>query len=136
MQISGRYLIVTGRNSAKYIDKAWSVERAKDVTTVRFSCVSFNTLAPVFNRIKVRFPNAEHLVFSECDFNHIGQLNSLADVQGITSIEIQPERNAIITKKWRSYAIFRLHHWGLQVINNIQVREVARGHGSETISLG
>lgn len=121
VQISGRYLIVTGKNSAKHIDKSWNVERAKDVTTIRFSCVSFNSLVPVFNRVKVRFPNAENLVFSECDFNYIGQLNSLADVQGVTSVEIQPKRNDIVTKNWRSYAIFRLHHWGLQIINNVQV---------------
>ncbi|XP_065216977.1 leucine-rich repeat-containing protein 49 [Planococcus citri] len=123
VQISGRYLMVTGKNSAKYIDKAWSVEKANDVTTIKFSCVLFNSLTPVFNRIKFRFPNVEHLVFCECEFNFIGQLNALADVQGLTSIEILPERNAIFTKNWRSYAIYRLHHWGLQCINNIPVTD-------------
>lgn len=116
--------MVTGKNSAKHIDKAWNADKVNDVTTIKFSCVAFNSLVPVFNRIKYRFPNVEHLVFSECDLNYLGQLNALADVQGLTSIEILPERNLIVTKDWRLYAIYRLHHWGLQCINNVQVSNI------------
>lgn len=115
--------MVTGRNSAKYIDKAWSTEKAKDVTTIRFTCVLFASLVPIFHRIKFRFPNIEHLIFNECEFNYIGQLNALAAVQGFKSLEIQAERNAIVKKnEWRNYAIFRLRHWGVQKINNVPVR--------------
>ena len=112
---------MTGRNSAKYIDKAWSTDKTKDVTTVRFTCVSFNSLVPVFHRLKVRFPNVEHLVFNECEFNYVGQLNALAAVQGFKALEVLPERNAIVKKNWRTYAVFRLRHWGLQKINHVPV---------------
>lgn len=125
VQISGRFLIVTGKNSAKHIDKAWSQERASDVTTIKFSCVLFNSLVPVFSRIKLRFPNVENLIFNECELNNLGQLNALADIQGLTSLEILPDRNAIVKKNWRCYAIYRLHHWGLQTINNEPVEYTA-----------
>lgn len=134
VHISGRFLFVTGRNSAKYIDKAWSAEKAADVTTVRFTCVSFGSLVSVFHRIKFRFPNVEHLVFNECEFNYIGQLNALAAVQGFKTLEILPEQNAILKKNWRSYAIFRLRHWGLQKINNVSVSRKIRSPVPTTTS--
>ena len=46
------------------------------------------------------------------------QLNALALVQGITSLNINPDGNPISIKgfeRWRAYAIYRLEHWGLQV---------------------
>lgn len=121
VQISGRYLTVAGKNSARYVDKVWSTEKANDVTTVKFTRVPFNSLCSIFGRLKCRFPHVENLAFDECEFNLIGQLNALADVQGFTSIYISSEKNAIAGKEWRSYAIFRLHHWGLQTINDIAV---------------
>lgn len=68
-----------------------------------------------------RFANAEHFSFRETNIHCLGQLNALADIQGLTSLTINDDGNPIISKDWRSYAIYRLSHWGLRVINEEEV---------------
>ncbi|MFV0119389.1 hypothetical protein, partial [Staphylococcus aureus] len=77
------------------------------VTTVRFNYVNFSGISTVLGRLKQRFPNAENFIFRETNINCLGQLNALADVQGLTSLQIDPEGNPITQKEWRNYAIYR-----------------------------
>ncbi|XP_076226127.1 uncharacterized protein LOC116431698 isoform X3 [Nomia melanderi] len=56
----------------------------------------------------------------ETNISYLGQLNALAEVQGLTSIHIEIG-NPIISKDWKMYAIFRLAHWGLKVINGKEI---------------
>lgn len=51
----------------------------------------------------------------------MGQLNALAEVQGLTSIQIEAEGNPIISKDWKIYSVFRLAHWGLRIVNGKEV---------------
>lgn len=53
----------------------------------------------------------------------MGQLNALAEVQGLTSVTIDKEGNAITSKNWETYAIYRLSHWGLKFINGKEITE-------------
>ncbi|XP_067648087.1 serine-rich adhesin for platelets [Eurosta solidaginis] len=125
IEICGRYLNVYGQGALRYIDKQWNTAKAHDVHTLNFSYINFNNIAAtVLAHIKTRFPNAENFVFRETNIEYIGQLNALAELQGIGTLTIDTEGNAITTKDlWREYAIFRLSHWGLKLINGVAVTE-------------
>jgi len=48
-------------------------------------------------------------------------MNALSEVQGLVSLTVDPEGNPITLKEWRSYVIYRLAHWGLKLINGVEV---------------
>lgn len=123
IEICGRYLNVYGAGAVKFIDRQWNNAKAADVHTLKFSYVHFNSIAPVLGRCKQRFPNAENFVFSETSLTALGQLNALADVQGIQSLVVERTGNAMCEKNWRPYAIYRLSHWGVRQINGEDVRD-------------
>lgn len=123
IEICGRYLNIYGVGALKFVDKQWNVQKAGDVHTVKFSYINFNSISGILGKIKSRFPNAENFCFRETNMTCLGQLNSLAELQGLQSIVIEPEGNLICTKRWRSYAIFRLSHWGLKQINVQDITE-------------
>ena len=123
MEICGRYLNVYGVGAVKFVDKQWNIQKANDVHTVKFSYINFNSISPILGRVKVRFPNAENYVFRETNMTCLGQLNALADTQGLKSITIDVEGNPLAHKNWRLYAIYRLGHWGLKQINGIDITE-------------
>lgn len=123
IEICGRYLNVYGLGALRFIDKQWNAQKANDVHTLNFSYVNFNNIAGILGRIKMRFPNAESFVFRETNINALGQLNALAELQGITTLTIDTEGNPICEKNWRPYAIYRLSHWGLKTINGIEITD-------------
>ncbi|XP_058116710.1 uncharacterized protein LOC131288410 [Anopheles ziemanni] len=121
IEICGRYLNVYGLGALRFIDKQWNMQKACDVHTVKFSYINFNSITAILCRIKVRFVNAENFIFRETNITCLGQINALAESQGIASLTIDPEGNPLATKPWRSYAIYRLSHWGLKQVNAIEV---------------
>ncbi|XP_018338751.1 PREDICTED: leucine-rich repeat-containing protein 49 [Trachymyrmex septentrionalis] len=120
IEIVGRCLNIYGQGALRFIDKTWDVSKAQDVNVVKFNYVQFNDVAKILSKLKNRFPHAEHFVFKETNINLLGQLNALAEVQGLTSLEIDAG-NPIVSKDWKMYAIFRLAHWGLAVINGKEI---------------
>ncbi|KYN22369.1 Leucine-rich repeat-containing protein 49 [Trachymyrmex cornetzi] len=120
IEIVGRCLNIYGQGALRFIDKTWDVSKAQDVNVVKFNYVQFNDVAKILSKLKNRFPHAEHFIFKETNINLLGQLNALAEVQGLTSIEIDAG-NPIVSKNWKMYAIFRLAHWGLAVINGKEI---------------
>lgn len=134
IEICGRYLNVYGAGAIKFIDRQWNTQKANDVHTFKFSYVNFNSIATILNKIKLRFPNAENFVFRETNINSLGQLNALAEVQGISSLIIDPEGNMVCKKNWRMYAIYRLSHWGVKSINGIDVTEAEMEVAQKTYS--
>jgi leucine-rich repeat-containing protein 49 len=123
IEICGRYLNVYGQCALRFIDRPWNSSKANDVNTVKFNYVNFNGITGILNKLKMRFPNVDHFSFKETNIHCLGQINALAEVQGLISLYIDPEGNPIMHKKWRSYAIYRLSHWGLSVINEAEVTE-------------
>uniref|UniRef100_A0A182J261 Dynein axonemal assembly factor 1 homolog n=1 Tax=Anopheles atroparvus TaxID=41427 RepID=A0A182J261_ANOAO len=121
IEICGRYLNVYGLGALRFIDKQWNMQKACDVHTVKFSYINFNSITAILCRIKVRFVNAENFIFRETNITCLGQINALAESQGIASLTIDPEGNPLAAKPWRSYAIYRLSHWGLKQVNAIEV---------------
>lgn len=93
------------------------------MNTVKFNYANFNGMTGLWGRLKQRFPNAENFIFKETNIQYLGQLNALAEIQGLQSLFIESEGNPIVEKKWRSYAIFRLSHWGLRSINGEEITE-------------
>ncbi|KAH8379655.1 hypothetical protein KR009_006432 [Drosophila setifemur] len=124
IEICGRYLNIYGQGALRFIDKQWNPAKANDVHTLNFSYINFNSIVCVLGRIKLRFPHAEHFVFRETNISCLGQLNGLAELQGLSSLLIDIEGNGITTKEsWRAYAIYRLSHWGLKQLNGQEVTE-------------
>lgn len=123
IEICGRCLNVYGQGALRFIDRPWNPTKAGDVTTVKFNYVNFSGISTVLGRLKQRFPNVENFIFRETNINCLGQLNALADVQGLTSLQIDTEGNPITLKEWRNYAIYRLSHWGLKIINGKEVTD-------------
>lgn len=135
IEICGRYLNVYGAGAIKFIDRQWNVQKASDVHTFKFSYVHFNSIATILSKIKVRFPNAENFVFRETNINCLGQLNALAEVQGIHSLVIDPEGNLVCRKTdWRMYAIYRLSHWGVKIVNGEDVTEAEKTQAQQMYS--
>ncbi|XP_043792684.1 leucine-rich repeat-containing protein 49 [Apis laboriosa] len=120
IEIVGRCLNIYGQGALRFIDRLWDSSKAEDVNIVKFNYVQFNDVAKMLYKIKNRFPNLEHFMFKETNISYLGQLNALAEVQGLTSIHIETG-NPIISKNWKVYAIFRLAHWGLKVINGREI---------------
>ncbi|OXU30110.1 hypothetical protein TSAR_003786 [Trichomalopsis sarcophagae] len=123
VEIVGRCLNIYGQGALRFIDKQWDLTKANEINFVKFNYVHFNGIAAILNKLKHRFPNAEHFFFKETNISHLGQLNALAEAQGLNSIQIEAEGNPIISKNWKVYAIFRLAHWGLQIVNGTQITE-------------
>ncbi|XP_051861332.1 uncharacterized protein LOC117572003 [Drosophila albomicans] len=124
IEICGRYLNIYGQGALRFIDKQWNPAKANDVHTLNFSYINFNSIVCMLGRIKVRFPHAEHFVFRETNISTLGQLNALAELQGLSSLLIDAEGNAITGKPaWRAYAIYRLSHWGLKQLNGQEISE-------------
>lgn len=118
IEICGRYLNIYGQGALRFIDKPWNANKTHDVVTVKFNYVNFNGITGILTKLKHRFPNIENLIFKETNITCLGQINALAEIQGLTSLYIDPEGNAICEKNWQTYAIFRLAHWGLKTIND------------------
>ncbi|KAG5881300.1 hypothetical protein JTB14_016171 [Gonioctena quinquepunctata] len=123
IEICGRHLNVYGQGALRFIDKPWNASKAHDVNTVKFNYVNFNSVTGVLGKLKHRFPNVENFAFKETNITCLGQLNALAEIQGLASLHIDPEGNPICEKDWQSYAVYRLAHWGLKTINNKEVTE-------------
>ncbi|XP_039307177.1 leucine-rich repeat-containing protein 49 isoform X2 [Solenopsis invicta] len=120
IEIVGRCLNIYGQGALRFIDRTWDLSKAQDVNVVKFNYVQFNDVAKILSKLKNRFPHAEHFVFKETNINLLGQLNALAEIQGLTSIQIDAG-NPIVSKDWKMYAIFRLAHWGLAIINGKEI---------------
>lgn len=114
---------IYGQGALRFIDKTWDVSKAQDVNVVKFNYVQFNDVAKILSKLKNRFPHAEHFTFKETNISLLGQLNALAEVQGLTSIHIDTG-NPVVSKDWKMYAIFRLAHWGLAMINGKEVQYI------------
>ncbi|XP_029169643.1 leucine-rich repeat-containing protein 49-like [Nylanderia fulva] len=120
IEIVGRCLNIYGQGALRFIDKTWDVSKAQDVNVVKFNYVQFNDVAKILSKLKNKFPYVEHFTFKETNISLLGQLNALAEVQGLTSIQIDTG-NPVVSKDWKMYAIFRLAHWGLAMINGKEI---------------
>ena len=63
-------------------------------------------------------------MFTNCKLNSLRQLNALAVVRRLDNLIIVKDGNPItLFNLWRFYALFRLAHFGLKKINDIEVSQ-------------
>ena len=65
----------------------------------------------------------QHMIFLETNISRLPQLAALAQVRRLDQLTIHPEGNPVVSLAlWRSFVIYRLHHFNLQRINGQEVR--------------
>ena len=98
IELDADILSVYGPQSLRFLDRPWNRQRALKAITVQFNFVSFDDLVPYLPRFRQTFPNVENFEFIETDIRSLNQLNALALVQGITSLNVNPDGNPISVK--------------------------------------
>lgn len=129
IELDGDLVNVFGAQALKFLDRPWNKQRSLKATSIQFNFVSFDDLVPYLSRLKQNFPNLANFEFLETDIRTMSQLNALALLQGLSSLIIGKEGNPITNKTptatldWRLYAIYRLEHWGLSSVNNMDITD-------------
>ncbi|XP_045606345.1 leucine-rich repeat-containing protein 49 [Procambarus clarkii] len=126
-ELEGERLSLYGQGALRCTDISWDKSVAAAATTARFQYMNFEDIVDIFPKLRVKFPRLENFMFVETHLAKCSQLNALAELHQVTSLEVGREGNPLTqTPYWRLYAIFRLSHWGLRVINGLEVSEEER----------
>ncbi|XP_039980022.1 leucine-rich repeat-containing protein 49 isoform X2 [Xiphias gladius] len=121
-ELDGDTLRLFGLGALEALERGWGVQTAGAVTVITFRYISFDAIVPTLPRIRVKFPNLSHLIFMETNISRLPQLAALAQVRRLDQLTIHPEGNPVVSLAlWRSFAIYRLHHFNLQRINGQEV---------------
>ncbi|CAJ1048757.1 leucine-rich repeat-containing protein 49 isoform X1 [Xyrichtys novacula] len=121
-ELDGDTLRLFGLGALEALERGWGVQTAGAVTVITFRYINFDAIVPTLPRIRVKFPNLSHLIFLETNINRLPQLAALAQVRRLDQLTIHPEGNPVVSLAlWRSFTIYRLHHFNLQRINGQEV---------------
>ncbi|XP_034041571.1 leucine-rich repeat-containing protein 49 isoform X2 [Thalassophryne amazonica] len=121
-ELDGDTLRLFGLGALEALERGWGVQTAGAVTVIAFRYISFDAIVPTLPRIRVKFPNLSHLIFLETNISRLPQLAALAQVRRLDQLTIHPEGNPVVSLTlWRSFIIYRLHHFNLQKINGQEV---------------
>uniref|UniRef100_A0A8C2INR0 Leucine-rich repeat-containing protein 49 n=1 Tax=Cyprinus carpio TaxID=7962 RepID=A0A8C2INR0_CYPCA len=121
-ELDGETLRLFGPGALETLDRCWGVQTAASVTAIAFRYMHFDSIIPMFLRIRLKFPNLTHLMFMETSITHLPQLAALAQVRRLEQISVDPEGNPVVRLTlWRSFLIYRLQHLNLQKINGTEV---------------
>ncbi|MGH0136298.1 UNVERIFIED_CONTAM: hypothetical protein FKN15_020691 [Acipenser sinensis] len=121
-ELDGETLRLFGLGSLEALERGWGVQTAGAVTAIAFRYIDYDAIVPTLPRIRVKFPNVTHLIFSETNVHRLPQLAALAQVRRLDQLTVHPEGNPVVSLAlWRSFAIFRLSHFNLQRINGEEV---------------
>ncbi|XP_074522572.1 leucine-rich repeat-containing protein 49 isoform X2 [Halichoeres trimaculatus] len=121
-ELDGDTLRLFGLGALEALERGWGVQTAGAVTVITFRYINFDAIVPTLPRIRVKFPNLSHLIFLETNISRLPQLAALAQVRRLDQLTIHPEGNPVVSLAlWRSFTIYRLHHFNLQRINGQEV---------------
>ncbi|XP_039531795.1 leucine-rich repeat-containing protein 49-like [Pimephales promelas] len=121
-ELEGDTLRLFGPGALETLERCWGVQTASSVTTVSFRYIHFDSIIPTFLRIRLKFPNLTHLMFTETSISHLPQLAALAQIRRLDQITVRPEGNPVVRLTlWKSFLIYRLQHLNLQKINGTEV---------------
>ncbi|XP_058606557.1 leucine-rich repeat-containing protein 49 isoform X3 [Onychostoma macrolepis] len=121
-ELDSETLRLFGPGALETLERCWSVQTAASVTAVAFRYIHFDSIIPMFLRIRLKFPNLTHLMFMETSITHLPQLAALAQVRRLEQISVHSEGNPVVRLTlWRSFLIYRLQHLNLQKINGTEV---------------
>ncbi|RUS69701.1 hypothetical protein EGW08_022537 [Elysia chlorotica] len=121
-QIEGDTLYLYGPQSLDAFDRNWGVQVAGAVSTIVFKFIDFDAIVRQLAKIRVRFPATQTLVFCSTNICSLQQINALSQVRRLDNLTIDLDGNPV-TKftLWRLYTVFRLAHFALKKINDIEV---------------
>ncbi|XP_042883592.1 leucine-rich repeat-containing protein 49-like [Penaeus japonicus] len=126
-ELEGDCLSLYGQGALRCTDIAWEKALATAATTARFQYMNFDDIVDIFPKLRVKFARLENFVFVETHLAKCSQLNALAELHQVTSLDVGCEGNPLTQiSYWRLYAVFRLSHWGLRVINGVEITEEER----------
>ncbi|XP_019204869.1 leucine-rich repeat-containing protein 49 [Oreochromis niloticus] len=121
-ELDGDTLRLFGPGALKALERRWSVQTAGAVTVITFRYIIFDAIVPTLPRIRVKFPNLSHMIFLETNISRLPQLAALAQLRRLDQLTIHPDGNPVVSLTlWRSFVIYRLHHFNLQRINGQEV---------------
>ncbi|XP_036951165.1 leucine-rich repeat-containing protein 49 [Acanthopagrus latus] len=121
-ELDGDTLRLFGLGALEALERGWGVQTAGAVTVITFRYINFDAIVPTLPRIRVKFPNLSHMIFLETNISRLPQLAALAQVRRLDQLTIHPEGNPVVSLAlWRSFVIYRLHHFNLQRINGQEV---------------
>ncbi|XP_061172062.1 leucine-rich repeat-containing protein 49-like [Saccostrea echinata] len=120
--LEGDSLTMYGPQSLEALDKNWGVQAAGTVTHVVFKFIDFVEIAKHLHKIRTRFPGVQSITFSSTNIRSLDQINALSSVRRLDNLNINLDGNPI-TKftLWRMYVIFRLAHFALKKINDVEI---------------
>ncbi|XP_054625761.1 leucine-rich repeat-containing protein 49 isoform X2 [Dunckerocampus dactyliophorus] len=121
-ELDGDTLRLFGLGALEALERGWGAQTAGAVTVITFRYIHFDAIVPTLPRIRVKFPNLSHLIFLETNISRLPQLAALAQVRRLDQLTIHPEGNPVVgLALWRSFVIYRLHHFNMQKINGQEV---------------
>ncbi|XP_068612844.1 leucine-rich repeat-containing protein 49-like [Brachionichthys hirsutus] len=121
-ELDGDTLRLFGLGALEALERGWGVQTAAAVCVIAFRYINYDAIVPTLPRIRVKFPNLSHLIFLESNISRLPQLAALAQVRRLDQLTIHPEGNPVVSLAlWRSFVIYRLHHFNLQRINGQEV---------------
>uniref|UniRef100_K1PQ40 Leucine-rich repeat-containing protein 49 n=1 Tax=Magallana gigas TaxID=29159 RepID=K1PQ40_MAGGI len=120
--LEGDSLTMYGPQSLEALDRNWGVQAAGAVTHVLFKFIDFDEIAKHLHKIRTRFPGVQTITFSSTNIRSLVQINALSGVRRLDNLNIDLDGNPI-TKftLWRMYIIFRLAHFALKKINDVEI---------------
>nr|XP_057944639.1 leucine-rich repeat-containing protein 49 isoform X2 [Doryrhamphus excisus] len=121
-ELDGDTLRLFGPGALEALERGWGAQTAGAVTVITFRYIHFDAIVPTLPRVRVKFPNLAHLIFLESNISRLPQLAALAQVRRLDQLTIHPEGNPVVgLALWRSFVIYRLHHFNMQKINGQEV---------------
>ncbi|XP_034730910.1 leucine-rich repeat-containing protein 49 isoform X2 [Etheostoma cragini] len=121
-ELDGDTLRLFGTGALEALERGWGVQTAGAVTVITFRYINFDAIVPTLPRIRIKFPNLSHLIFLETNISRLPQLAALTQVRRLDQLTIHPEGNPVVSLAlWRSFLLYRLHHFNLQKINGQEV---------------
>ncbi|XP_077375769.1 leucine-rich repeat-containing protein 49 [Festucalex cinctus] len=117
-ELDGDTLRLFGLGALEALERGWGAQTAGAVTVIAFRYIHFDAIVPALPRIRVKFPNLAHLIFLEANISRLPQLAALAQVRRLDQLTVHLQGNPVVgLSLWRSFVIYRLHHFNLQRIN-------------------
>ncbi|XP_071168455.1 leucine-rich repeat-containing protein 49-like isoform X19 [Mytilus edulis] len=120
--LEGDTLTLYGTQSLEALDRNWGMQAAGAVTHIIFKFIDFEDIAKQLYKVRTKFPGVQTLTFSATNIRSYQQINALSSVRRFDNLIVENEGNPI-TKftLWRSYVVFRLAHFALKKINDMEV---------------
>ncbi|XP_013403685.1 leucine-rich repeat-containing protein 49 isoform X1 [Lingula anatina] len=121
-ELEGDTLSLYGVGSLEALDRNWGIQAAGNITTIAFQFMDFTELVKHLGKIRARFPSVQTLIFQATNIESFHQLNALSSVRRLDNLVIDPEGNPVTQLSlWKLYTVFRLAHFSLKKINNVEV---------------